>query len=257
MVAPPDRRFSTLSSRAFVVGPADRGTSEEAWITAGHLDTLPPLILPACRRVVVVAPHPDDEVLAAGGLLQALAGRGARVEICAVTDGEAAYGSPSPALAAVRDGEARLALLRLGLRRPLRRRLRLPDGGVSAHAGELETYLRECLAAGDVCVAPWRYDGHPDHEAAGRASATAATATGAALLEYPVWWWHWADPDALAGVDMARLDLAPPQRAAKEAAIRVFRSQIQRGDCAPVLPGFVLAHFRRPFEVFFNGCTAS
>ena len=40
---------------------------------------------------VVVAPHPDDETLAAGGLIAALTSRGIPVTVVAVTDGEHAY----------------------------------------------------------------------------------------------------------------------------------------------------------------------
>ena len=63
------------------------------------------------------------------------------------------------------------------------------------------TCSTEMLAArppGTWCAATWRGDGHPDHEAVGRAAATAVERTGAVLVEYPVWMWHWAlpgDPD--------------------------------------------------------------
>ena len=40
-------------------------------------------------RVVVFAPHPDDEVLGCGGALADLLGRGARLDFVLVTDGAA------------------------------------------------------------------------------------------------------------------------------------------------------------------------
>ena len=43
------------------------------------------------ERVVVVAPHPDDEVLAAGGLMRWMACRGREVLVVGVTDGEASH----------------------------------------------------------------------------------------------------------------------------------------------------------------------
>jgi hypothetical protein len=46
-------------------------------------------------RAVGVAPHPDDEILGAGGLVRALTLAGTRVEIWAVTDGENRFGSLS------------------------------------------------------------------------------------------------------------------------------------------------------------------
>lgn len=39
------------------------------------------------RRVLVVAPHPDDEVLGCGGTIARLAAAGAQVEVCVVTRG--------------------------------------------------------------------------------------------------------------------------------------------------------------------------
>ena len=40
-------------------------------------------------RVVVIAPHPDDEVFAVGGLMTMLAWAEYELEVGAVTDGEA------------------------------------------------------------------------------------------------------------------------------------------------------------------------
>jgi LmbE family N-acetylglucosaminyl deacetylase len=41
-----------------------------------------------CDRVMVIAPHPDDEVIATGGMLALAASHGARVRVVYVTDGE-------------------------------------------------------------------------------------------------------------------------------------------------------------------------
>ncbi|MST31813.1 hypothetical protein GHK86_03595, partial [Acidimicrobiaceae bacterium USS-CC1] len=73
---------------AFVVDEDHPGTSEAAWAGSDRLRELAALDLPEVARVLVVAPHPDDEVLGAGGLLQVLRGRGVAIEVCAVTDGE-------------------------------------------------------------------------------------------------------------------------------------------------------------------------
>ena len=66
------------------------GTPEHAWLGWQTLRTLPELT-PRRRRVLVVAPHPDDEILAAGGLLVELAARGAEISVLALTDGEASH----------------------------------------------------------------------------------------------------------------------------------------------------------------------
>ena len=46
---------------------------------------------PPSERMLVVAPHPDDETLGAGGLIAYQRSRGVEVTVAAVTDGERAY----------------------------------------------------------------------------------------------------------------------------------------------------------------------
>ena len=243
-----------------VAGPAisGAGTSEQQWRPFLQRLGLPELPRePVPDRVVVVAPHPDDEVLALGGLLCLLAGQGSAVEVIAVTDGEASHpgGSvPPEELAPRRVEETARALALLGLRAPVRR-LGLPDGG----QGRLERPTLEALrlAPGEWLLAPWAHDGHPDHEAVGRACAAAARRDGAVLLAYPVWAWHWAAPgDRRLPWDRARsVTLPGAVRERKAAALSAFVSQVEPlgplAADAPVLPPHVLARFARQAEVVF------
>ena len=105
---------------------AGAGTPETRW--RPFLEDLapPPLGLsPPPRRAVVLAPHPDDEVLGVGGLLALPARAGSRVLIVAVTDGEASHpGSdalPPGLLARTRATETLAALAALGLPAGVRR----------------------------------------------------------------------------------------------------------------------------------------
>lgn len=239
------------------------GTPESEWAAWPTLADLPALDLnPDLGRdpatgpgPLVVAPHPDDEVLGAGGLL-AMAGG----EVVAVTDGEASHpGSTvfrAADLALARRTETRAALAGLGRPATVVHHLGHPDGHVDERL--LTDQLEAVLAPGRWCVVTWRSDGHPDHEATGRAAAAACAATGARLLEYPVWAWHWARPDdPRVPWDRARrLSLQPWTRAAKQAAVGCFTTQVRPigpdlAD-APVLPDHVLARFARPFEIFFT-----
>jgi len=210
----------------------------------------------------VVAPHPDDEVLGAGGLIEKAQREGVLIEVVAVSDGESSHrasrSDTARHLAEVRPGESRRALQRLGCDRPVITQLHLPDGRVSAYREKLDAALKDILLPDDLCVAPWRGDGHPDHDATGDVSLRASRRVGARHLAYLVWAWHWARPE---GGDIPwsrcyRLDLDRRARARKRWAIRAFESQISAigptSDDAPVLPAPLLKRFWRPCEIFVD-----
>lgn len=244
---------------SFVV-ERDGGTPEAAWQAAARHYAIAELDVAVAGRAVVVAPHPDDETLGAGGLVRALTLAGTRVEIWAVTDGENRFGSlsaePARELAEQRTGETRQALRRLGVPGVAVRRLGIADGEVSASAEDLACELAAALRPGDLCVAAWRGDGHPDHDAVGSAAAAGSARAGCQLLEYPVWAWYWADPESptlpRASARILRLDRWAA--AAKRRAISAFASQLGPGPGGqpPVLPAAVVRYFRRPAEVLLG-----
>ena len=132
------------------------GTAEEAWASWPELRQLPAAHPQAWRSVVVVAAHPDDEVLGVGGTMAMLAAAGARLRLIAITDGEASHPGADPAvIAQTRITESAAALDRLGARDPEVVRLRLPDTGLAGHEHELSALLREQCAGFEVCLAPW------------------------------------------------------------------------------------------------------
>ena len=203
----------------------------------------------------MVAAHPDDEVLGVGGLLAVLAGLGADLRLLWATDGEASHprstAEPARRLAAIRRAESSVAAERLGLAAVPRIHLGLPDGGLGRHEDELTERLADQVRDDDVVLAPWSGDGHPDHEACGRAAGAVART----LLEYPVWAWHWAAPGRRPGA----LGAGPPGRPRRVGAgpeggrrrlLPVAGGADRPGPAdGPVLPDRVLAHFRRDHEV--------
>jgi LmbE family N-acetylglucosaminyl deacetylase len=230
------------------------GTDERAWAAWPWLSTLPGAALARLARVrstVIVAAHPDDEVLGAGGLMSILAASRSRMRLVAITDGERSHrGHASPAaLARRRTAETAAALRALGAQAAEVVRLRLPDGGLAAREDELAAMLAPLVAGFDLCLAPWDGDAHPDHEAAGRAVRRA----GQGPLYYPVWMWHWASPaDPRVPWDRAlRIPLPPRAAGRKRAAITCFASQTEdRGHgLGPVLSPGMIAHFTRAMEV--------
>jgi LmbE family N-acetylglucosaminyl deacetylase len=241
-----------------VVNKIDRpGTAEEQWSSWAELRRLPVAEPAAWPSVVVVAAHPDDEVLGAGGTMAILAAAGARLRLIAITDGEASHPGADPAaVARIRTAESAAALALLGLPGLDVIRLRRPDTGLKGRQDELRDLLREHCAGFDVCLAPYQDDGHADHEAAGRAARSAAHGTGRHVLTYPVWMWHWATPgDRRVPWHLAcRIPLDPGVAARKQAAIGAFTSQLteREGAAGPVLPPGIVAHFTTGQEVLLR-----
>ena len=243
-----------------------QGTTLHQWQGSRHLAELQSIdvlsLVPPGSRAVIIAPHPDDEVLGCGGLLQLLAAAGRPLQLISVTDGSASHpGSerwPVERLSVIRPQESAEALRRLGL--PMHRlkwlRGGFTDTQVAAQEQQLRTFIESHLRPNDVVFTTWREDGHCDHEAVGRASAEAARQLGATCHELPVWTWHWATPeDAFVPWQRARkILLTPAQVARKRHAVHAFASQLE-GDAqaglAPVLAPYVIDRLLQPFEVVF------
>lgn len=225
------------------------GTTEAEWAGAGLPGRLPAADLASLRpapsgRVVVVAPHPDDETLGVGGILVLLAALGARVVVVAVTDGEASHPGRAGELRRVRAAERVEALRQLGLAGAEVHRLGLPDGGVDAAA--VAARLGPLITEDDLVLAPWRHDGHPDHDACGAAAAMVGPEQ---LRSYLIWVWHWARPHDLPWEHAQRIPLGTAA-AAKRAAARAYASQLEGDD--PILPPDTLARLLRSGEVLLR-----
>ena len=237
------------------------GTRAEDWLISEALPDLPMLDLPECPGLVVVAPHPDDETLGLGAAMAQLAYSGIDVQVVSVSDGGAARPDSKPServrLETTRSDELLRATGILGISSVLS--LGLPDGRLADHENELTDLLVEILAGvapGTWCAATWRGDGHPDHEAVGRAAAQACALTGVALIEYPVWMWHWASPtDPAVPWDRAHtVRVSEWALDRKHYAAQCYRSQFEHGadGSSPVLPAFVLQRLLTVGEVVFR-----
>ena len=211
--------------------------------------------------LLVIAPHPDDESLATGGLIQRALAQGARVHIVFVTDGD---NNPWPQRllehrlrigvrererwAARRRNEIQHALHELGAKAAIVHRLQWPDGGVTSRlidgtAASIAQWRALLAEIGPTLLGlPDLGDSHPDHSALH------------ALLELVLNTMPAAQrPQCLcyllhgrAGLDRARriaFELTPQEAARKRAAILAHRSQIalSRGRMlrfAGVIEGF-------------------
>jgi LmbE family N-acetylglucosaminyl deacetylase len=248
---------STNSARLAARPLDEGGTPVDMWTTWGR--TFPLLDIAHCPALLLVAAHPDDETLGLGATAAALAARGVSVQVVAVTDGEAAYPHDPEgrtALARERREELAAATARLRLPRPIH--LGIPDGEVAANEDRLEVELEALLAEsppGTWCAATWRGDGHPDHEATGRAAAAASRDVPSVFVEYPIWTWHWALPDDpdVPWERARRLPLTGHDIAAKEAALQCFSSQLKRETGPPLLSAAAIERQMAVGEVVFVG----
>jgi LmbE family N-acetylglucosaminyl deacetylase len=247
------RTLFESSLRAFQPSHFDNEIAAAPFI---DIDTL----IPAQRRIVVVAPHPDDEVLGCGGILAAAAERGNPVALIAVTDGEACYppsrNCTAQQLAALRRSESMEALRRLGLMPTEIKRLGLPDGEVKKHAQRLTQMLRHLLHPADIVLTTWRFDGHGDHEIVGRIAAEVADSIGATLIETPIWAWH-APPEEKARVlcvNARRVALTTRWHVRKKYALAAYASQVRPPAPLPRSPALspkLLTSWLRDWETIF------
>ena len=200
---------------------------------------------------LVLAPHPDDETLGAGGLIAKLCSAGVPVTIVAITDGENAY-ADAHGLGDIRVLEQTEAVRHLGVPEHMIHRLHLPDRDVSDYEDELVEMLLP-LVTGDMhLVAPWQWDFHPDHEAAGRAATRVAQRTNLPITYYLFWTWHRGKPSMLDGLPIMKLPLSDADQKSKLRALQAHVSQFEHGDGQPILSPELLAPAQRAFEVYIR-----
>jgi LmbE family N-acetylglucosaminyl deacetylase len=115
------------------------------------------------ERLLVLAPHPDDEVIGCGGLIALHAREQREIRVVVATDGAQAGDGK------VREAESLRALALLG--RIDCEFLRFPDRALSSESDTLKKRLREILIAykPDLIAVPNPVEIHPDHAALSRA----------------------------------------------------------------------------------------
>jgi LmbE family N-acetylglucosaminyl deacetylase len=224
------------------------GTPEAFWT---HLDASP--WSPPAGPLIVVAPHPDDETLGAGGLMYTWATvYHLPVTILSVTDGEAAC-PEIPELKVVRRRELEAARRDLGRDGIEVVHLGLPDGQVEQHRDQVLEALERLVPEESTVLAPFEHDQHADHNACGHAARELARRRNVTLAEYPIWAWHQATPAIFNDCRLGRFLLSEAAQRVKQRAIHRFDSQLRDRPGGPIVPPTVLEHFNRPYEMFVLG----
>lgn len=207
----------------------------------------------AARRVLVVAPHPDDEAIGAFGLLWRLRRRGARLRVIVVTDGGASHpGSrlwPSDRLMKERRRETRRAMAALAIAPSDLRFVGLPDGGLARDRTATCRGLARAMQRWrrpDMVVGPAPDDDHADHRAVAAALA-AVLPRGIVRLGYKVW------PGSIPRGATMSVDLTLGTMRLKRRIVRGYRTQTGRitdADAGFTMTWRHLARFVRPQERF-------
>jgi len=137
-------RFSATWVIAWLIASAPAGDGIGNTVAASSdRDPAGVLRIDSATSLLVVSPHPDDETLCCGGVMQRVVGAGGRVTVVWLTSGDAARMNlilmgrslfPAAAIArelgAQRMGEARIATARLGVAGAGQLFLGYPDGGL-------------------------------------------------------------------------------------------------------------------------------
>ena len=173
--------------------------------------------LPTARRILVLAPHADDEVFGCGGTLYRLAQAGAAITVIVVSDGALGGGGVDRALVAEREAESRAAAAALGYPAPTF--WRFPDRGLrygEALVGRALEAIRSADA--DFVFAPALSELHPDHQALALAAGEAVRRLGG---ERRIAFYEVSAPL----LPNTLIDITTAEDA-KRAAMRCFRSQL-------------------------------
>lgn len=200
--------------------------------------------------LLVLAPHPDDEVIGCGGLIAAHRALGSAVYVVVMTDG--GKGDPTGAAAGasyseLRRNEAREAARRIGGAEI--EFLLHPDGALAASAGAVDDLVRILDARRPATIAfPSPFEIHPDHRATALHLAAALPAVGVRpeLLAYEI-----------GGFMPANLLLDVTRFAERKAdAIRAYASQLAHMDIPAKVGALNLARTVNIADAGVTACEA-
>lgn len=148
------------------------------------------------RKTVIIAPHPDDEVIGCAGLIQTLVERGTPPHVIILTGGEGSRrgccSTSAEVIIVARHQFTLKAATTLGLPESHIHCLSYPDGGVAMEHPEterLQVLLSE-LAPQSVFV-PHRGEGWSDHLQAAEITKHLLKGQDVSIYEYCVWMWYY------------------------------------------------------------------
>jgi LmbE family N-acetylglucosaminyl deacetylase len=223
---------------------------------------------PDFRRILVVAPHPDDETFGMGGLIAKLAANSIAVYVAFLTSGGASHNNCCTIsdldLSSWRENASVKTAAVLGIPASNLSFLRFKDGALP-HPGqpffaEAARRLGNCIiqVEPDAIFAPHPFEGWPDHIAAEELTkdAIVSTLSSARLFNYCVWFWFSMPLRRALKLDWRQAFVVEmPQHALqkKREAMNIYLNDLApcgKPTCG-VLPSELLHTFEWTSELFF------
>lgn len=180
-------------------------------------------------RTVIIAPHPDDEVIGCGGLIARLAAQGNSPHIIVMTGGEGSHEHccdlSKEEIISARRGLTREALRILGVPDENIHELNYPDGGISGENPQTDELKRLIgrLNPQTVFVPHWG-EGWPDHIRTAEIVKSIVPAADTAIYEYCVWMWYY---NVWRGLDWKNAAVLKMTKAEHERKLRAMDAYIQ------------------------------
>ena len=207
-------------------------------------------------KIVIVAPHPDDEVMGCGGLIQRMHGQGCDIHIFVLTGGEGSHRGCCK-MAGEQIIDARRALCKgidnsLGIDSEHLHMFSYPDGGIAYSHEETERlrFLLHWIKPDAVFVPHWG-EGWPDHVNT-RAIVKSILGKEIPLFEYSVWLWYY-NVWRLDWKNMRVLRMTTEEQKRKLKAVDDYVTP--KAPCgipwSGVLPDIILQLARWNMEIFF------
>jgi len=207
---------------------------------------------------MIVAPHPDDEVIGCGGLIARLTADGHAPHVVILTGGEGSHRGccevSTAEIVEARRGLTSKASGILGVPTENIHELNYPDGGISAEnpqTGELRRLIAE-IQPQSVFVPHWG-EGWPDHVRTAEI-VKSIVSPDVEVWEYCVWMWYYNVWRGLDWKNAAVLKMTPAEHALKLRAMDAYIKPL--APCGKpwsgVLPPLFVKANQWDKELYFN-----
>lgn len=209
-------------------------------------------------QVLIVAPHPDDEVLGCGGLIARLVTKGLTPHIIVMTGGEGSHQGccdiDADTLKKSRRQLTRNAMAKLGVADQYIHELNYPDGGICFEHPETDALrnLIEQINPDTILVPHWG-EGWSDHTVTSDIVTRHANSK-ASVYEYCVWMWYYNVWRGLDWKNATKVKMTRKEYTNKLAAVAAYVEPL--APCGKpwsgVLPKPFLDAHRGKFELYFK-----